>query len=67
MTWKWWRRMRRKPKCSIESEIAFRQGERALVDAERRDEAAQAIVEQLRETRVRNHFAEAIARSMRRT
>jgi hypothetical protein len=62
MRWPW----RRTPKASAESEVALRQAERALHDAKCRDDAAREVTDRLRETRARNHFGEAVARSMRR-
>lgn len=63
---RWWNRLRRKPRPSDESMHALQQAERALVDAKCRDEAAREVTDRLRETRARNHFGEAVARSMRR-
>jgi hypothetical protein len=62
--WPW---HRRESRPSQEAQAALWQADRALTDAERLDRAAQEVADRLRETRRRNHFAEAVARSIRRT
>lgn len=60
----WWSRRDAEP--SHEAREALHQAERALVDAERLDAAAEVVERKLRETRARNHFAEAVIRAVRR-
>lgn len=64
----WLRRMfRRTPALpSEESEVAYKQAERLVLDAERRDVAAADVADRLRKTRARNNFGAAVERSMRR-
>jgi len=56
---------RRHPQPSPEATESLRQAERALVDAERRDEAAQRVSGRLDDIRHRNHFVDAITNAMR--
>lgn len=60
-----WRR--KKPYPSAEAEESLWQAERALVDAERRDDCVREVAEKLKQTRHRNNFGAAVIESFRRT
>ena len=63
----WPKRRPRPPEPSHEAIEALRQARRELQDAEALDSAAEIVERRLQETKDRNHFAEAVIRSMRRT
>lgn len=50
---------------SAEATESLRQAERALIDAERRDEAAKSVSSRLNEIRARNHFVDAVNQALR--
>lgn len=54
------------PEPSPEAQQALWQARRSLLDAECLDQAAADVARRLRATQARNHFAEAIVRSIRR-
>ena len=62
----WPKRRKPQPQPSLEAKEALRQARRELVDAEALDSAAEIVERRLQETKDRNHFAEAVIRSMRR-
>ena len=62
--WPW--RSKRTGCPTDESREAIRQADRAILDADRRDEAVADVAERLRQTRIRNHFREAVEDTMRR-
>lgn len=59
--WIWHR-----PPNTGESQEAIRQADRAMVDAENRDDAVKQVAEESREIRERNHFREAVEDTMTR-
>lgn len=62
----WHRKSGHEAQPSMDARAALWQAKRALLDAERLDCAAQEVERRLRETKARNHFAEAVIRAVRR-
>ena len=63
MRWPWQRHKKSEP--TDDAKASLSQARRTLIDAERLDCAAQEVAGRLRQTRERNHFAEAVTRAIR--
>lgn len=62
MRWPW---RHRTPQPTGDARASLYQAARALADAERLDCAVRDVAGRLRETRERNHFADAVTRAIR--